>query len=1408
MTDLTVTCTTYNSCGDGIFLYDTAAGTETIFRRTGSATCTGGTDNVARGPVGISKDGKVIATAASSPSSAPSWYLSGSSWNNMSVSGATDYFGGNLLLSGDGFRAFCGITSSTTLHIMVANAGRTAWTSNESVTIVGNFTDDNLFSFKGQSCGYNPRVNISVNDDGDVLAFSDAGWNAHSDSGITIYGGVAIFTRSGSTWSFQQLLQYDTDVTTDYSGWAAAGGTYATLGESVQVSADGSTIVVTAVEHYQTGDAMTAVYTFTLSGGTWTQSSAIRYPCEQDTPWGLRVACSSDASTIVQFFGGQPNRTPPVGCPGGNYTAARILVFSGGGLVQTLFPNVDTSHLLDGTCSLAVSNDGSTFAMGLYPYPNIGRVFVYQGGAGGFTPIRVITPSESSAYDEFGSVVALTSTGDQLLAGNCHLCQPATTDGSPASPQTFSMSSWVVDGVTVAKGDKFILTWSDGSQGNTSGTFFERVGNKMVPWERTESGGSWFIVGEGSPPDGDVNGGRMFYTENGVNNDYNLLPGWVEDGCSMGCSRGMVWEGQWTGGTTYYVADVNGQCNSSVVFNGGSSYIAITEHTSGTAPGSPPGSPIGYPADEPGYGSSWTTYWELVADGPGTTGAKGDKGDRGVCGLGFEWDAAWTTATAYTAQNNSGSPCTQASTVSHNDVVYVCIQSHTSGASTEPGIGGSWTSYWDTFVTGGGSGTVVWRGYWQASVSYAEDDLVTHDGTSYMCTVSHTSDVSNEPDQTFDYEPGGSYWMVVSTGTDPATLSDLIDTTTSWFDGVVDWVTDMPNWGLEDWVTALAVGGGLIWAGTQLNDMFNATPSGSGGTPADSRYTGDDCYAGTFTAPSLQEVVASICDWAGVTDYDVSELSGSPGYYPVNFTIGQLASGRSILEMLSLVYFFDMVNSSGTLKFVPRSSQSSVKSLTVDEDLGWSRDGNRPPAPYTIRRYQGKDLPKSVSLTYLSEGAGYNTMVQTATLETFTEGNDVHIEVPVLLSEDAALEVVERGIVNAHVERTTYTFTTNWNHLDLEPGDVITVDDLGDLRIIRIDEERDDGLLTFVCVDATQNTTNYEPSGIPSMPAPTYSDTPAVVGYSAGLILEIPPMEGTDQDDPHMVIAPHGFGASGWAGCAIYVSDDGGSSYDLFANASSEATWGRVASATSAPVSDVAAYWDELTTIQVELKTGTLSSVTEAQVFAGQNWAMVGSEMIGFRNASLVTGTTYNLTGLLRGMKGTEVHYDDHTSDEAFVLIDSALIRFPYDLNTKDVARKFKFVTFGSDISKATAYDAQPNTVSIRPWKVANLVATRNGSPNGDWNISWTARNQFDGGWVNGGPTVKPYKFGGYVVQILSDASPTVAVRTQIQQVDTFTYTEAMQSADWGSPIPNNITVRVAQVDLRIGPGYNDTQTF
>jgi hypothetical protein len=135
--------------------------------------------------------------------------------------------------------------------------------------------------------------------------------------------------------------------------------------------------------------------------------------------------------------------------------------------------------------------------------------------------------------------------------------------------------------------------------------------------------------------------------------------------------------GAWDPGTTYALADL--------VELAGFNYVSNQN-----------GNLNNEPDDAPASDAFWTFL----------SGVEGPPGPPGPMGIGINYRNGWLTATAYDEDD----------AVTHGGSLYVCIDDHTSGSTTEPGVGVDWETVWELAVSkgdpgppggGGGSGDVV-----------------------------------------------------------------------------------------------------------------------------------------------------------------------------------------------------------------------------------------------------------------------------------------------------------------------------------------------------------------------------------------------------------------------------------------------------------------------------------------------------------------------------------------------------------------------------------------------------------------------------------------------------------------------------------------------------------------------------
>lgn len=158
--------------------------------------------------------------------------------------------------------------------------------------------------------------------------------------------------------------------------------------------------------------------------------------------------------------------------------------------------------------------------------------------------------------------------------------------------------------------------------------------------------------------------------------------------------------------------------------------------------------------------------WELlVAKGAagatgatGAAGAAGATGATGAAGGSLNWLGEWTNATAYVIND--------AVQIGTRKSSYRCKLAHTSSATSEPGVGATWTTYWTLFAQAGQTGATGatgatgtngtgWvdanKGAWNGVTAYVVGDVVQTNGSSYVSVLAGTN---HEP-------PNATYWSVL-----------------------------------------------------------------------------------------------------------------------------------------------------------------------------------------------------------------------------------------------------------------------------------------------------------------------------------------------------------------------------------------------------------------------------------------------------------------------------------------------------------------------------------------------------------------------------------------------------------------------------------------------------------------------
>lgn len=212
------------------------------------------------------------------------------------------------------------------------------------------------------------------------------------------------------------------------------------------------------------------------------------------------------------------------------------------------------------------------------------------------------------------------------------------------------------------------------------------------------------------------------------------------------------------------------------------------------------------------------------------------------------------------------------------------------------------------------------------------------------------------------------------------------------------------------------------------------------------------------------------------------------------------------------------------------------------------------------------------------------------------------------------------------------------------------------------------------------------------------------------------------------------------------------------------------------------------------------SAVDELAVLNGANLAMLGKEMIQYRDVTDLGDNLYQISHLLRGRLGTEPFMNSHSIGDQFVMLDEDSVRRASEqISDLNVQRYWKIVGSGLTVFNAPVTPFINTGVSQKPFQVCHLTATRAAD---DLIIDWVRRSRIGIGRIL--ETAPPIGEDEerYEIDILNGAGGVVRPITGITG-PTHTYTSAQQSTDFGSP-QAFISLIVYQLSAIAGRGHGN----
>ncbi len=508
---------------------------------------------------------------------------------------------------------------------------------------------------------------------------------------------------------------------------------------------------------------------------------------------------------------------------------------------------------------------------------------------------------------------------------------------------------------------------------------------------------------------------------------------------------------------------------------------------------------------------------------------------------------------------------------------------------------------------------------------------------------------------------------------------------------------------------------------------------------------------------------------------------------------------RSCLEQLSTGFLFDGIESEYKLKFILRG-KNSVKIIDYKEfgAMDYSNNLNFSEL-LTMTRQQELELPKKINLIYIDKNKDYQPNTEESKRQLNTTEEVQSISLPIVFNNNKAKQLVDKLMYNAWVSRDSFTFTTNYDHIDLEPSDVITVnkeDATYNLRIVK--KEEDLGKIKFQVVSEDATVYSQDSTGASIL---NNKQTISITTNSSSIFLDIPILLDSNNDVGCYIATKKNNNNLDWTGSVLYSSNTEFGEYDEVTDFNIEAINGYL-------LNKLGNFTDNNTVdfynkITVKVNGGILTSITEEEFLSGVNTAIIGNEIITFKNAVLTDINTYELSWLLRGRYGTDKYINNHFSTyENFVKLDNSgsIQRILSDINIIKTQKFYKNVSYGKYLADVKAVRFVNNGIGLKSYAVYNVIGSRDSSAN--LNITWNKRIRGDAHIRDGVTNVDP-DGDNYEIDVIKNG---LVIRTIIvTDLTSAIYTSANQVTDFGSN-QSSVQIIIYKMNSIIGRGFEKTK--
>lgn len=531
-------------------------------------------------------------------------------------------------------------------------------------------------------------------------------------------------------------------------------------------------------------------------------------------------------------------------------------------------------------------------------------------------------------------------------------------------------------------------------------------------------------------------------------------------------------------------------------------------------------------------------------------------------------------------------------------------------------------------------------------------------------------------------------------------------------------------------------------------------------------------------------VAADLAYRAGVLDVAVTGLDT-----PCEAVLLADASpARATLEALSSLTPLKTVTTETGLLFA--ALDTALPKQIAGNESGAGTANAPPSGALSRQRASAIELPSEVEIRHIDHTRDYQAGIQRA--RRFSRGAKRQVDLPIVMDSSRAKRIAETVLARAWRDRDVLTVRVPVTRLDIHDGDAVTV--AGQAPVWRVDSRvLEEGALTLTLLPLRLLDNDSQATADGGVPIVQTIDPH---GPTVAHILDLPPVENGLPTTGRLIVAGGG-AAKGWRQASLWQSVDAGNSYADVAVIASATQMGVAVTALAAAAPGL---WDMRHSVEIDMLSDqdSLLSRTEADVLAGANLAVLGSELIQFKTVEALAGNRVRLRGLLRGRRGTERFITEHHTGDRFILLDPLpAARVEPALGLLGQTLRHKALSPQEELGAVAAQSMVFEATALRPLSPVHLVKRM--QTNGDTLCQWTRRSRAGFDWLDGIDAPLAEESEQYQVSIMANG---LVLRSVTVTSPSYLYPAAQRLADQAA---GSLILSVRQLSAQVGAGADAT---